>query len=82
MIILSSSQGDQKSLPYHDKNHGVFTYFLLKKIKETKGKVTYEDVFKYLKKEVSERAILDNFIQTPRLKYSEELDVSKINILN
>ena len=35
LVVLTSSTGDQSSLPYSNKQHGMFTYFLLKKLKYT-----------------------------------------------
>jgi len=37
MIILSAAQGDETAYSYQDKSHGMFTYFLLKKLQESKG---------------------------------------------
>jgi hypothetical protein len=82
MIILSSSKGDQKSLPYHEKKHGIFTYYFLKKIQETKGKVSYTEMDDYLLRHVSDRATLNNFIQTPQLMYPKNLDINKYKLLN
>lgn len=81
MIILSSSQGDQKSLPFHAEKHGIFTYYLLKKLKETEGKVTYKQLYDYVKTNVEEKAIRMDFKQTPKLKYSRSMDISKISVL-
>ncbi|MCK4406359.1 MAG: caspase family protein, partial [Bacteroidales bacterium] len=35
VIVFSASSGDQSSLPYKEKQHGMFTYFLLKKLQST-----------------------------------------------
>jgi len=32
MVVFSASTGEQTALPYHDEKHGMFTYFLLKKL--------------------------------------------------
>ena len=32
IVVFTSSSGEQSSLPYKDKQHGIFTYYLLKKI--------------------------------------------------
>ena len=41
LVVFSASSGDQTALPYSEMNHGMFTYALLKKLKETKGDITY-----------------------------------------
>ncbi|HNW74572.1 MAG TPA: caspase family protein, partial [Bacteroidales bacterium] len=56
-VVYSASSGNQTALPYKEKRHGMFTYFLLKKLKETKGQVTYEQMDLYLRKEVSRVSI-------------------------
>ena len=41
------------SLPFKEEKHGYFTYFILKKLKETKGDVTYEELANYVSQKVS-----------------------------
>jgi uncharacterized caspase-like protein len=53
LVVLTSSTGNQSSLPYNNKQHGMFTYFILKKLKETGGDVSMEELSNYLSKEVS-----------------------------
>ena len=46
--------------------HGLFTYFLLKKLQETKGNVTLGELGDYLKSEVKRQSFLkNNKVQTP-----------------
>lgn len=52
LIVFSSSSGTQPSTHYKSKKHGTFTYFLLKKMQESKGNTSFEEMFNYLKKEV------------------------------
>jgi len=42
MMVFPASSGNQSSLPYKDMQHGMFTCFLLKKLQETNGNVTYQ----------------------------------------
>jgi uncharacterized caspase-like protein len=60
LIVFSASSGDQSSLPYKEKGHGMFTYHLLKKLQETKGNVTYKELSDYLKEEVSLQSVIIN----------------------
>ena len=53
MVVFSATSADQTALPYTDKKHGFFTYYLLKKMQETKGDVKYSDLFEYIKRNVS-----------------------------
>ena len=43
MVLFASSSGDERSLPYINKSHGIFTYFLLKHLQKTKGKTSYKE---------------------------------------
>ena len=60
IVVFSSSSGEQSSLPYADQKHGMFTYFLLKKLQETKGDVTYSDLSTFLQEKISVESILVN----------------------
>ncbi len=52
MVVYAASTGEQSALPYEEEKHGMFTYFLLKKLQETKGDITYSDLAEYLKQNV------------------------------
>ena len=74
LVVFSATQGDETAFPYEEKGHGLFTYFLLKKLQETKGEVTYEELGTYLKKQVSRHAIVvNNKPQTPSMSSSTVL---------
>lgn len=66
MVVLSAAQGDQTAYPYKDKGHGLFTYYILKKLKETKGLVSLGELAEYVTTEVKKRSIIANSkLQTP-----------------
>lgn len=66
LVVFSAASGDQTALAYDEKHHGMFTYFLLKKLKDTKGNVNLADLGKYITEEVSLQARLKNHKeQTP-----------------
>jgi hypothetical protein len=73
MTVLSASAGDQISATYHEKGHGLFTYFLLKGIQNEgvlnpDGSLRMEDLYGYLKPEVVRIARKQyNNEQTPQL---------------
>jgi len=60
MVVFAASSGDQSSLPYQKEKHGIFTYFLLKKIQETGGNVTYGELSSYLKDKVGIASLQEN----------------------
>ncbi len=74
IIVYSSSSGSQSSLAYKEKKHGVYTYYLLKKLQETKGDVSLKELSNYLKEKVSlESIIINNKEQSPQTAISNEL---------
>ena len=74
MVVLSAAQGDETAFPYHAKGHGMFTYFLLKKLQETKGKVTLGDLSDYITDNVLKQSIVVNRkSQTPTVIPSASL---------
>lgn len=74
IIVFSASSGEQSSLPYKDKKHGMFTYFLLKKMQTTAGNVNYKDLFEYVRKEVQLNSVIKNSKeQDPELNFSRDL---------
>ena len=66
MVVFSAAQEDQTAYPYAEKAHGLFTYYILKKLKETKGKVTLGELEDYVTSEVKKRSIIiNNKLQAP-----------------
>jgi len=66
MIVMSASSGDQISSTYEEKGHGLFTYFMLKGIKD--GIIEIGELFDYLKPHVGRTARkVYNNEQTPQL---------------
>ena len=75
MIVFSAAQGDETAYPYAEKGHGLFTYYLLKKLKETQGNVSLGTLGDYIRKEVVRKsAVVNNKVQTPVVSCSEKLD--------
>jgi len=73
MTVLSASSGDQTSSTYDEKGHGLFTYFMLKGIKnedvvKPDGSIKMDDLFDYIKPQVERIARKQyNNEQTPQL---------------
>lgn len=71
MIVLSAAQGDETAFPYKKKKHGMFTYFLLKKLQETKGDVSLGELSSYINKNVSRNSVMEmGKKQTPSINAS------------
>lgn len=66
MVVFSAAQGDETAYPYKEQKHGMFTYYLLKKLQETKGDVTLGELSDYITSEVKKQSIvLNGKMQTP-----------------
>ena len=74
IVVFSASSGTESSLPWKEKNHGLFTYFLLKKLQDSKGSVVFDNLFNYLKKNVVLKSIqVNSKDQTPKILVSPEI---------
>lgn len=77
VIVFSAAQGDETAYPYKEKRHGMFTYYLLKKLQDTKGEVSLGELCEYLTNEVGrESFIKNNKIQTPTVSVASSLQNS------
>ena len=80
VVVFSASTGDETAFPYKDQSHGMFTYFLLKKLQETQGMVSLGELADYIKINVSRKAIVENSkSQTPTILISNETNGNWIN---
>lgn len=71
LIVFSASQEDETAYPYREKGHGIFTYFLLKKLQESKGETTLGELSEYVVDRVSKVSLIDNpKNQTPSINPS------------
>ena len=60
MVVFSAANGDETAYPYKEKGHGMFTYFLLKKLNETKGNVTLGELGDYITTQVKQQSVVVN----------------------
>lgn len=84
MIVFSASKGNQVAMPYEAEGHGLFTYFLLKKLNETRGRVTLGELSEYVKKEVTRCSWeINGKEQTPTVEAGDSQDGSwqKVQLL-
>lgn len=76
MVVFSAATADQTAHPYDQEEHGLFTYFLLKKLQETKGDVSYSDLGDYIRTEVGKKSSVLGKLQTPTVTVSPTIDDS------
>lgn len=70
LVVFSAASADQSALPFDEKGHGMFTYFLLSKLRESKGGATLGEIADYVIDGVRRQsAVMDRHLQTPSVKY-------------
>ena len=68
MVVFTAAQGDETAYPYKEEEHGLFTYYLLKKLQETKGNATLGELGDYIKEQVERQSIVTNGkLQSPSI---------------
>ena len=73
-IVFSATSGDEAAYSHRDENHGLFTYYLLSKLQETKGKVSLGELADYLRDKVAfESRRVNNIAQTPKVSVAPAL---------
>ena len=66
MVVFSAASGDETAFPYSAKGHGLFTYYLLKKLQESKGDVNLGELNDYISENVKQQSVVINRkVQTP-----------------
>lgn len=74
MVVLSAAQGDETAYPYSEQKHGMFTYYLLRKLQETKGEASLGEISDYVISEVKKNSIVKNGkMQTPTVVVSGQI---------
>ena len=74
LVVFTASSGEQSSLAFKEKQHGIFTYFLLQKLQESKGSVSYNELSKYIHDNVSLQSVLINDKeQSPQVNVSNSI---------
>jgi hypothetical protein len=68
IVSFTASSGNQSSNAYAEKRHGIFTYFLLKQLQESKGDISYKEFWESIRKKVSFESIkVNNKEQEPQI---------------
>lgn len=57
VIAFSAAQSNETAQGYSDQGHGLFTYYLLKAIRDTKGEISLGELSRRLETEVKQRAM-------------------------
>lgn len=74
LVVFSAATSDETAYPFEENGHGLFTYFLLKKLKETSGRCSLGELSDYLTTQVTRHSIVVNSkSQTPCITASPAL---------
>ncbi len=74
VVILAASNADQESLPYHQAQHGLFTYFLLKTLKESCTRLPLQELHEKVRIETARYSLLlHEKLQEPSFLVSSDL---------
>jgi len=58
--VFSAAQGDETAYPFKEQKHGMFTYYLLKKLQESKGNVSLGELGDYITTQVKQQSVVVN----------------------
>lgn len=58
VVVLTAASGTETALAYEEQAHGLFSYFVMKKLQDTKGEVSYGELYDYVKKNVMRKSIV------------------------
>ncbi len=73
-IVFSATSGEQAAYSHKEEHHGLFTFYLLKKLQETKGKVSLGELSDYLSENVGKQSrMINNAAQTPTVSVPDEM---------
>lgn len=60
MVVFSAASDAETAFPYEEQGHGMFTYYLLKKLQESKGGATLKEIGDYIIRNVREKSVVIN----------------------
>ena len=74
MVVFSAATDDETAFPYEQKGHGLFTYYLLKKLQESKGNASLGELSTYITENVKRQSVVINRkVHTPTATPSTSL---------
>lgn len=74
VVVISATSNDQTAWYHKEQGHGLFTYCLIKKLKETQGEVSMGELCDYLQEQVPQISVVQNrTVQSPTFQPSPSL---------
>lgn len=74
MVVFSATSGEQTAFPYREMGHGIFTYYLLEKMQQSKGAMTLGELADHVAANVAQQSVVINRkVQIPTVSASPEI---------
>lgn len=67
IVIFMAADGDKTAYSFIDQHHGFFTYYILKELKQTRGEITFQELFNNVTKNQAYESSLQNKLQEPSM---------------
>lgn len=72
-VVFSAVQGDETAYPYKSQKHGMFTYYVLDKMQQSRGFMTLGELSDYVTQNVKRKSVVENKkSQTPSILASSK----------
>ena len=73
LVVFAAASENQIAQEYLEKHHGLFTYYLLKNLKETKGQITYGQLADRILNDINTTVL------NPKNKFKQQTPVVNVN---
>lgn len=76
-VVFSAAHGDETAYVYDEQKHGLFTYYLLKSLKEADSSLTLGELADYVTEKVMQQSVkMNSRMQTPTVIISPAIEKS------
>lgn len=76
LVIFTAVSGDETAHPFDEKQHGLFSYYLIKKLQETKGDISFQELSKFVTTKVNQQSVVTGKEQNPTINVSPAVQSS------
>ena len=77
LVVFSAAHGDETAYVYDEQRHGLFTYYLLKSLKEADSSLTLGELADYVTEKVMQQSVkMNSRMQTPTVITSPAIEKS------
>lgn len=60
LVVISAASNDETAFPYKEKRHGLFTYYLLKDLQQSKGQISLGQLADDVSRQVKQQSVVIN----------------------